>query len=141
MAHRECHDCMALLPRLKHQVERTGILKGLDIKCTFLECHGGILMLHLQAGLLTEDGDSHFTFSTASSGFSSRALSLSSTVRPSCTVPPKPVAWQNILHSSACPFADACLVTESTCPSPMLNAIQEKQPTSENVSRSRMQRF
>jgi len=37
--------------------------------------------------------------SSASSRVSSRAASLASTVRPCCTVPPKPVAWQNILRA------------------------------------------
>lgn len=89
-----------------------GLHKGLEIKC-ILECLPGSIMLHLQARLVTENDDSQLTFSTASSGFSSRALSLSSTVRPSCTVPPKPVAWQNILHSRARPIADACPDTGS----------------------------
>ena len=33
----------------------------------------------------------------------SRTRSLSSTLRPSCTVPPNPVAWQNILQAHPAP--------------------------------------
>ena len=48
----------------------------------------------------------------------SLARSLSSTLRPSCTVPPNPVAWQNILRAQLATKTDNHLINQPNTPAP-----------------------